>query len=215
MAAIQDGPERKAAVKRPKPPANNSRAIILRTAAKLFAKKTYDEVTIRDIAALAKVQSPTIYHFFKSKAGLYREALLDYYEKFAPRSALLPASTPPRERLYTLIHLHLQALGNDETVFQLLHRELLSRDYRFKKTLAERLLRDIYAHIDDILSTTRHGAGNRVIPGMIMSMILGYFQVARFEKYLPGFVPRGHGPRALAALATEITELILPQAQTP
>ncbi len=187
-------------------PNGNSRADILKAAIKMFAQKPYDEVVIRDIAAMAKVQNPTIYHFFKSKNGLYREAVLTYYARKTAKSQVLPPpDAAPRTRIRAFVFEQLSALANDETFFQLLQRELLSTDEAFKKELAETLMAELYAHLDDILAGTRFGRGNVVIPTMIMSMILGYFQVARFQKYLPAYAG---GDAMLEALADEITGLI-------
>lgn len=185
-------------------PHGNSRADILKAAIKMFAQKPYDSVVIRDIAAMAKVRNPTIYHFFKSKNGLYREAVLTYYARKTARSPGPPAGDA-RTRIRDFVFRQLSALADDETFFQLLQRELLSTDEAFKKELAETLMAELYAHLDDILAETRFGRGNVVIPTMIMSMILGYFQVARFQKYLPAYAG---GDAMLEALADQLTELI-------
>ena len=46
---------------------------ILKTAASLFAQRTYDTVGIRDIAREANVNSAMVSYYFGSKAGLLRE----------------------------------------------------------------------------------------------------------------------------------------------
>ncbi len=185
----------------------NSRGDILKAAIRMFAEQPYDAVVIRDIARMANVGNPTIYHFFKSKSGLYREAVLSFYGgKVAKADSLPPKEAPARIRIHAFVLKQLQALANDETFFQLLQRELLSKDDSFKKELAETVMLDLYGYIDDILAGTRFGAGNKIIPTMIMSMILGYFQVARFQKYLPNY---NHGEAALLeSFADELTDWI-------
>ncbi len=190
---------------------SNSRNIILGVATRLFAEKPYDAVVIRDIARLANVKSPTIYYFFKSKTGLYRAAVLTYYQSKIARLASLPGpDSPPAARIHALVLQQLQALANDETFFQLLLRELLSADEAFKKELAETLMVEIYDYLGEALASTRFGRGNTTLPALIMSMILGYFQVARFQKYLPG-QPAGilGDEAALRALADTLTALIV------
>lgn len=54
--------------------ADDGRARLLRVAMELFADRGYDSVTVRDIAAAAKVSIGLINHHFGSKAGL-REAV--------------------------------------------------------------------------------------------------------------------------------------------
>jgi len=48
---------------------------ILRVAGRLFARRGYRNVTVRDIAAAAHVTHPLIYHYFGSKRGLFAAVL--------------------------------------------------------------------------------------------------------------------------------------------
>ncbi len=191
----------------------NSRGDILNAAIGMFAEKPYEEVVIRDIAKRANVQSPTIYHFFKSKNGLYREAMLGYYGKrVAAIDSLPPKDAPPRVRIHALVFNQLQAVASDPVFFQLLQRELLNTDDAFKKDLAEKIMVGLYDYIDDILASTRFGKGNTVIPTMVMSMLLGYFQVARFQKFLPNFAGKpADDISVLREMADEITNFIQPE----
>ena len=194
------------------PPAGNSRQEILDVATRMFAEQAYELVVIRDIAQAAGVTNPTIYHFFGSKAGLYREAVLGYYASRIAPAALPGPEAPPRQRLHAFVLQLLQALAHDEIFFQLLQRELLSSDEAFKQSLAQTLMLELYQYFDDILAQTRFGRGNTLIPTMIMSMILGYFQVARFQKYLLHFADQPADDAAtLEKLADEVVAYVIPE----
>ena len=49
-----------------------TRERILRAAERLFAEHGYDGVSVRSIAAAAKVQLALLSYYFQSKLGLYR-----------------------------------------------------------------------------------------------------------------------------------------------
>ncbi|GLR66885.1 hypothetical protein GCM10010909_15650 [Acidocella aquatica] len=203
---------RKSSTDNPGAAGGNSRADILNAAIGMFAENPYEAVVIRDIAKRANVQSPTIYHFFKSKNGLYREAMLAYYSRRVTSIDLLPPKgAPPRVRIHALVLKQLQAVASDPVFFQLLQRELLNTDDAFKKDIAEKIMAGLYDYLDDLLAATRFGRGNTVIPTMVMSMLLGYFQVARFQKFMPNFAGKpADDLSALQQIADAITDFIQP-----
>ena len=52
--------------------AHNTKGIIFRTAASLFAEKGYNGVSMREISELTGLSKPTIYYYFGNKEGIYR-----------------------------------------------------------------------------------------------------------------------------------------------
>ena len=52
---------------------NETKEYIFRTAARLFANKGYNGVSMREISEESGVTKPTIYYYFGSKEGIYRE----------------------------------------------------------------------------------------------------------------------------------------------
>jgi AcrR family transcriptional regulator len=67
----------------------------------LFSSKGYDATSVREICEAARITKPTLYHFYKSKDGLYRalvEGALQEFrrELFAELEA--PGTTPERLR---------------------------------------------------------------------------------------------------------------------
>ncbi|MBD3287505.1 TetR family transcriptional regulator [candidate division KSB1 bacterium] len=52
---------------------NQTKSKIFKEAAKLFSDKGYHAVSMREISERAKVTKPTIYYYFGSKEGIYKE----------------------------------------------------------------------------------------------------------------------------------------------
>ena len=55
--------------------AKNTKGIIFRTAASLFAEKGYNGVSMREISERSGLSKPTIYYYFGNKEGIYRELI--------------------------------------------------------------------------------------------------------------------------------------------
>ena len=53
----------------------DTKEIIFLTAARLFAKKGYNGVSMREISEQSGVTKPTIYYYFGSKEGIYEELI--------------------------------------------------------------------------------------------------------------------------------------------
>ena len=58
----------------------NSRETILDCALQLFSSKGYDAVGISEIVDMAGITKPTLYYFFGSKEGLFKELLKTNYD---------------------------------------------------------------------------------------------------------------------------------------
>ena len=55
---------------------NNTKSKIFRIAARLFAEKGYNGVSMREISQQSRVSKPTLYYYYGSKEGIY-QSLLD------------------------------------------------------------------------------------------------------------------------------------------
>ncbi len=71
---------------------NSTKATIFKVAAKLFAEKGYNGVSMREISEQSKVTKPTIYYYFGNKEGIYKalikEALTYHTEDLRQIAAL-------------------------------------------------------------------------------------------------------------------------------
>jgi AcrR family transcriptional regulator len=78
---------------------DNSRDTILNCALDLFSAKGYDAISVSDIVGMAGITKPTLYYFFGSKEGLFRELLKTNYD--ALNNALISACRyEPHEESY-------------------------------------------------------------------------------------------------------------------
>jgi len=60
----------------------NSKEELLECALSLFSDKGYESAGINEIVQMAGVTKPTLYYFFQSKEGIFKEILKQYYERF-------------------------------------------------------------------------------------------------------------------------------------
>ena len=83
--------------------ATSTKSKIFKIAARLFAEKGYNGVSMREISEVSGVSKPTIYYYFGSKEGIYRELLntgLDHIKTSVNKVQSLPI--PVREKLIML-----------------------------------------------------------------------------------------------------------------
>lgn len=81
-----------------------TKATIFRAAARLFAEKGYNGVSMREISELSRVTKPTIYYYFGNKEGIYKalikEALTYHTEDLKKISKL---NIPVKQKLVELM----------------------------------------------------------------------------------------------------------------
>ena len=115
-----------------KPPAERRKELI-DTAARLFAKRGYESVSVRDILAEVNGAPGMFYYYFKSKQDIYLATMKDYIsEKLDRKCALLEdAAMPFEERRALLSNMIAQDIhgyaerfstAGDETISDLSYR---------------------------------------------------------------------------------------------
>lgn len=83
---------------------STTKATIFRVAAKLFAEKGYNGVSMREISERSNVTKPTIYYYFGSKEGIYKALIkeaLTYHTKDLKQIASL--NIPVKQKLVELM----------------------------------------------------------------------------------------------------------------
>jgi TetR/AcrR family transcriptional regulator, cholesterol catabolism regulator len=87
------------------------RAAILDSAARVFAARGYADVTLKDIADVAKTKAGSMYYYFDSKDDLVAEVLLEASKRVLARVeealAALPFDATPRDKIDAALHAHL------------------------------------------------------------------------------------------------------------
>ncbi len=83
----------------------SSRAAILDAAGRVFARKGFAEATLREICALAKVNSAAVNYHFGGKEELYDEVLVEAHRQILRLeviSGIVASDLPPQEKLGAL-----------------------------------------------------------------------------------------------------------------
>ena len=91
-------------IKQHKANESTTRSTIFRTAAKLFAEKGYNGVSMREISEQSKVTKPTIYYYFGNKEGIYKALIkeaLNYHTDDLKQIASL--NIPVKQKLVELM----------------------------------------------------------------------------------------------------------------
>jgi AcrR family transcriptional regulator len=75
------------------------RAQLLQLARKAFSDRSYDEVSIDDLAREAKISKGLLYHYFPTKRDLYVAGLREIAEELVQRVTAIPTDLAPAERV--------------------------------------------------------------------------------------------------------------------
>ena len=83
---------------------NATKINIFQTAAKLFAEKGYNGVSMREISEMSHVSKPTIYYYFGSKEGVFKE-LINFGLEYGTAKAkqIIALDLPVKGRLVKVI----------------------------------------------------------------------------------------------------------------
>jgi AcrR family transcriptional regulator len=75
------------------------RAQLLQLARKAFSDRSYDEVSIDDLAREAKISKGLLYHYFPTKRDLYVAGLREIANELVARTSAIPTNLAPAERV--------------------------------------------------------------------------------------------------------------------
>src|SRR5512143_3545076 len=75
------------------------RAQLLALARKAFSDRSYDDVSIDDLAREAKISKGLLYHYFPTKRDLYVAGLREIAEELVQRVTNIPTEGPPIARV--------------------------------------------------------------------------------------------------------------------
>ena len=101
-------------------------AAILNAATELFAAQGFSGVTIKEIAAKAKVNSALLYYYYEDKEGLYRAALAHLVGSISQQiGASLTHAPSPEEGVRRFVLTQAERFFANRTFARLLLRELM------------------------------------------------------------------------------------------
>jgi AcrR family transcriptional regulator len=83
------------------------RAQLLRLARAAFSDRSYDDVSIDDLAREAKISKGLLYHYFPTKRDLYVAGLREIAEELVQKLTSVPNDLAPAERVRTSLEAYL------------------------------------------------------------------------------------------------------------
>jgi AcrR family transcriptional regulator len=104
------------------------RAQLLQLARKAFSDRSYDDVSIDDLAREAKISKGLLYHYFPTKRDLYVAGLHEIAEELVERCTNLPSDLPPIERVRTGLDAYLDHITQHSRAFVSLMRGGIGSD---------------------------------------------------------------------------------------
>ena len=120
-----------------------TRAIIMKKATRLFARSGYDAVSTREIAEAAKISVPAIYLYFADKRELYLACCVAVFQRSTAHMMVATGGdTPPVEKVRKVVHALVRMLINDPHLLSLFQWELATSDTEGLAILEESAFRE-------------------------------------------------------------------------
>jgi AcrR family transcriptional regulator len=104
------------------------RAQLLLLARKAFSDRSYDDVSIDDLAREAKISKCLLYHYFPTKRDLYIAGLSQIADELVARVTAIPTDLPPAERVRSGIDAYLDHIQQHARAFVSLMRGGIGSD---------------------------------------------------------------------------------------
>jgi len=165
----------------------------------LFAEMGYSAVTMREIAAKARMTPGALYHHFSGKQDLYLAAMK---QAFAGRSRLitkaLSIEAPPVERLRSLIYQLCAELSRDRVFTRLIHREILDGDQKRLRLVVDQVFRDVFSGIVILCRELAPSFDPFLFGISIISLTVHHYQIAGMREFLPGSWPEHNAPEIVS-----------------
>ena len=123
------------------------RAQLLQLARKAFSDRSYDDVSIDDLAREAKISKGLLYHYFPTKRDLYVAGLHEIAEELVQRVVSIPPDLAPIERVRAGLDAYLDHISQHSRAYVSLMRGGIGSDPEVaavvegvRKRLADNLL---------------------------------------------------------------------------
>lgn len=148
------------------------KAEIVKTAAKLFKKKGYSAVTMRDIAQTMGIKAASLYNHIQSKQDILKSIIISIAEEFTSGMELIKASqTTSLEKLHQIVILHVDITSRNTYQMAALNNDWMHLEDQLEHYLT---LRQYYEN--DFISIIQSGIDAKEIvnsnPEIIMFSIL-------------------------------------------
>lgn len=130
-------------------PIDERRAQLLQLGRSLFVERSYDEISIDDIAAAAGVSKGLLYHYFPSKRSFYVETVREAAAELIARTDT-PADLAPELRVQRGLDAYLEYVAENAAAYRTLLTSGIGVDAEIatlvedtRRALVDRILRDL------------------------------------------------------------------------
>ena len=104
------------------------RAQLLELAKRAFSDRSYDDVSIDDLASEAKISKGLLYHYFPTKRDLYVAGLTEIADELVAAITNVPEDQPPIDRVRTSLDAYLGYITRHAQAFISLMRGGIGSD---------------------------------------------------------------------------------------
>ena len=183
---------------------------ILRAAIEVFASKGYFAARMTDVAAEASVADGTLYLYFEGKEHLLMSIFDDVLGRFIERlDTEIAAIEDPMEKLSVMIRLHLETVGRDHALANVLQIET-RHSRRFMSLFTRGKLGEYLNRVRQIIAEGQELGAFRedISPGLVTNLVFGAVDELVTNWLLadqPGDLLRHHRP-----LVSMLTDGIAP-----
>ena len=156
-------------------PREQKRDRILRAAIEVFASKGYFAARMTDIAAKADVADGTLYLYFEGKEHLLMSIFDDVLGRFIIRlDEEIAGLEDPIEKLSLMVRLHLETLGRDHALANVLQIET-RHSRRFMSLFTRGKLGEYLNRVRDIITEGQESGVFRrdMSPGLATNLVFG------------------------------------------
>ena len=180
-------------------PREQKRNRILRAAIEVFASKGYFAARMTDVASQAEVADGTLYLYFEGKEHLLMSIFEDVLGRFISRlDEEISALENPIEKLSVMIRLHLETLGRDRALANVLQIET-RHSRRFMSLFTRGKLGEYLSRVRDIITEGQEVGVFRgdISPGLATNLVFGAVDELVMSWMLaehPGDLLRYHRP---------------------
>lgn len=154
---------------------------IFSEAARLFAEKGYHGVSMREISERSGVTKPTIYYYFRNKAGIYEELISESIKRMNElHERIRKQSSSAKEKLINLVKYNFIACLKHPEYIKFIYSLFTSRDklpfledFKQRAFKGRKLLTDI---IHQGIQSKEFGAGaNPELASLIIESVITQF----------------------------------------
>jgi AcrR family transcriptional regulator len=104
------------------------RAQLIALAKRAFSDRAYDDVSIDDLARIAKISKGLLYHYFPTKRDLYIAGLREISDELVEAITQVPDDMPPTDRVRTSVDAYLEHIARHSRAFVALMRGGIGSD---------------------------------------------------------------------------------------